>query len=98
MAMPKATIDKDGFLSRHEHDVRRAGQILSMEAEAETHRVKHASDGAFWCCIPAPDSGHISGALPSAKLVHLGSDIRMFTLEDKLPGLGRDQPLKMRAR
>jgi hypothetical protein len=71
MAMPKTSMNENDGLPFGQHDVRLAGQILSMEPESITHPVKNAPDPDFWQGVLRDDTAHDLGPLlPAVDVGH----------------------------
>ncbi len=58
MSMPKATMNKNDFLSRSKDKVRTTGKIFSMEAVSVAERMNKTSDDHFWRGIFIPNLAH----------------------------------------
>ncbi len=58
MSVPKATMNKNYFLPTGENKVRRAGQILSMQAKPEPKGMNQSSDGKFGFRVLGSDRPH----------------------------------------
>lgn len=69
MPMPEAAVDEDDRPIAGEHQVGRAGQIPTMEAEAITQSVRRPADDQFRLGIAIPYPGHEGGASGGRRLI-----------------------------
>ena len=60
VAMPKATMDKDGHAELRQHQVWFTRQILTMQAVSEARGVERLSDEPFGAGVPTANGRHIA--------------------------------------
>ena len=58
VGMPEAAVDENYAVTAGKDNVGRAGQVLAVQTEAITQRVKQRPDNTFWGCVAAFDRLH----------------------------------------
>lgn len=71
MAMPETAVDPHNLFSSWQHDIRRSGQISSMQSVAEPHGRKHFANGDFRTGVLATNASHQRAAGLWAQSVHV---------------------------
>jgi hypothetical protein len=56
--VPEAAVHQDGGLVARKDDIWRAGQVRSVKAKAQAHRVKGLSNCQFWSRVFLCDRAH----------------------------------------
>src|SRR5690348_17588711 len=58
MSVPKTAVHKNGDTMPGKDDVRSAGQVLAVEAEAVSEPVQHSANGQLRSCVALTDPRH----------------------------------------
>lgn len=70
MLVPEATVHEYRFPPSDKNQVRFAGQILAVEAEAVSQPVRQSANDNFWLGITRFDCTHICGACVARYFIH----------------------------
>lgn len=85
MPVPETAMDEDGEPVLRKHEVRPSGQVFRVEAEAQAHAVRDASNADFRCRVPASDLRHIGATARRVELINQGQPIREVPVTISLP-------------
>src|SRR4029077_17938395 len=75
MLMPEAAMNENHLSSPRENQVRRAWQIVTVQAKSIAHAVSKASDNKLGLCIRLSDTAHLLAGLRLASHSHATGDI-----------------------